>query len=649
MPSENAIRVLLVDVDRDAANRLARSFTRSNPELHVQPVGTVAAALDVLDRDTSGGRGWDAILCTAGKRHPEGIEFLRRLTETSCPLPVLLIGEREDMEEAVEGIKLGASDFLLRGPHLVRNVAPRLRQAVDRGRTRSRRELLLPALDNLPHPVLVADAEGRILAASRACGAVFAKGEEDLAGQPFELLFDEGSGGQLRQEALELPSGGTLEREVMARRPDGTLFAALVTVVRPQGERSPLVLSLRDFSRWRELQESLLQREKLSAIGELVSGVAHELNNPLTSVLGFSQLLMGRSDCPEKMRRDLHTVFEQAHRCERIVQNLLSFARKNRPEKKLVGVNGVLDSTVALMGYQLRVDNIQVVKELEPDLPKTMADYHQLEQVFLNLITNAHQAMVMSKKGGRLVLRTRSGEGWLRVQIIDDGPGIPEDVLPHIFDPFFTTKPKGVGTGLGLSLCYGIVSEHGGRIRASSQAGEGATFSVELPIRGAEEKPEPESDAREEERPSAARRSVLVADDEATIVELLFRVLTAEGHRVDTARSGDVALRKIESQKYDLLITDLKMPGCNGREIFERWRSLYPERARRVLITTGDTAGSDTRQFLERTGVRHVEKPFNIDDVQRLIRALLSEPEAVPPAGEPELAGAVSGAGGHEI
>ncbi len=645
MPPSASIRALVVDADREAANRLARSLVRQHPELDLHPVGTVGAALDVLGRRSGGEREWDAVLCTVGRKHPEGLELVRRLCEGARRMPTLLIGEKEDIEAAIEGMKVGASDFLLRGPQLARHAGPRLRQAIDRMRTRRRQEMLLPALEAFPDTVLVADPQGLLLGASRACTTMFGLNEAELEGKPYEGLLDIGQGHPLPQEIRSLAPGAGLQREIQARRADGSVFEAHLTAVRSQGGEPLLLFTFKDITQGRELQEQLLQREKLSALGELISGVAHELNNPLTGVLGFSQLVMGHPDCPEKVRRDLRRIHEQAQRCERIVHNLLSFARKHRPEKRLLGVNGVLDSALALLDYQLHVENIRVVRDLETELPKTMADYHQLQQVFLNLINNARQAMVLAKKGGQLVVRTRSQDGWVRIEIADDGPGIPEELLPRIFDPFFTTKPKGIGTGLGLSLCYGMVSEHGGRIRARSRAGQGATFVVELPVRRSEAASEPpEAGAGKTPQP-VSPRSVLVADDEEAIVELLYQVLSAEGHRVDTARSGDVALRKIENRDYDLLITDLRMPGCDGRRLCERWRSLHPERAGSVLLTTGDTLSDATRSFLEDSGVPHIEKPFDLKHLQDLIRSLLERTSPSPAGQEPEVAGSAAPAG----
>jgi two-component system NtrC family sensor kinase len=624
MSSLPPIRALVVDLDRDSAHKLASSLRKHHPELDLRPVGTVAAAFEVLRSAAESGATWDAIVLTVGRRHPEGLELMRRLYEGAQRLPVILIGESTDIEAAVEGMKIGASDFLARGTQMARHVGPRLRQAIDRRRTRQRHEQLLPVVDSLPDTVLLCDVEGKVLCCSQACGPMFGAAEEELSGQPFERLLDLDLDRALPDDVRALRPGASLEREGRARRIDGSTFHALVTAVRVRSGEPLLLLIVRDVSRWKLLQENGLQREKLTSLGQLISGVAHELNNPLTGVLGFTQLVLGYEDLPARARRDLRTVIEQAQRCERIVRNLLSFAREHKPEKRPIGVNGVLESTLALLEYPLRVDNILVVKDLQEDLPLAVADFHQLQQVFLSLLTNARHAMARSGRGNRIVLRTRAHEAWIQVDVIDDGPGIPEADLPRIFDPFFTTKPRGSGAGLGLSMCYGMVSEHGGRIRVSSREGKGTTFTVELPA------PLPDTAGGEapamEEAGAGARPSVLIVDDEDSILDLLFKVLTAEGYRVDTARSGEVALRKIDGGGHDLLITDLRIPGSDGMRLLEHWSVRHPERAEAVLLTTGDTASEETRELLRTSPRSCIQKPFDLTELVERVRSLLRAP-----------------------
>lgn len=377
-----------------------------------------------------------------------------------------------------------------------------------------------------------------------------------------------------------------------------------------------------------EAQSQLVQAEKMSAVGLLVSGVAHELNNPLAGVVGFSQLLL-KEQVAEKVRRGLERINKEAERCKKIVRNLQTFARKHTPEKEYIGVNGILEACIELRSYQLRVDNIDVEVDLDANLPKTMADFHQLQQVFINIMVNAHQAMAERGGGGKLTIRTRADGDQIRVEIKDSGPGIPEEVLPRLFDPFFTTKDVGQGTGLGLSICYGIIEEHRGRIYARNAADGGATFVVQLPVVEPEmgrERAVQQTDSAPPVAGVAGAKgggNVLVVDDELTIIDILFQVLRADGHRVDTALSGTAALKKIEKERYDVIISDLKMPGMGGQELYERVKSRDPALASRIIFSTGDTVSAETRRFLEDSGNMYVQKPFELDAMRSKVMATL--------------------------
>ena len=268
------------------------------------------------------------------------------------------------------------------------------------------------------------------------------------------------------------------------------------------------------------------------------------------------------------------------------------------------------------------MSNVEVETRLEPDLPKTMLDFHQLQQVLLNIITNAEQAMLVAHGRGRLRIATGRNAGRIELRVQDDGPGIPPEHMGRIFDPFFTTKPVGQGTGLGLSICHGIVNDHGGRLWAESLPGEGATFTLELPILEAEPAAEAPGGAAPR-APAAAGGHILVVEDEAAIQDLLVEILSHEGHRVDTASSGTGALAKLEKGEYDLIISDLKMPGMGGAELYERLREKRPDLAARVIFTSGDTVSPETHAFLDRTGSVAILKPFKIDELKLTVARCL--------------------------
>ncbi len=363
-------------------------------------------------------------------------------------------------------------------------------------------------------------------------------------------------------------------------------------------------------------QAQLVQSEKLSAVGQFVAGVAHELNNPLTAVIGFSELL-SQTGTDEKIRPHLDLITKSAHRCHKIVQNLLGFARQHAPERKLVQINSTVDEVLELMAYDLRTSNIEVRREFQSDLPAIQADPHQLQQVFVNIIGNARQAIQAFRPDGAIRVSTRARGDWIQIDFADNGPGIRPENLTRIFDPFFTTKAVGKGTGLGLSLSYGIIQEHGGRIRVESRLGQGATFLIELPIAAAVVARRGEAERRMAIGPNpapASGKAVLVIDDEDWILSLAREILRHAGHAVETARGGEEALAVLGRGKFDVIICDWKMPGMNGIQFYEHLRATEPAAAERVMFMSGDLINEAFQEFLLRYKKFCLSKPFPIEE-----------------------------------
>jgi two-component system NtrC family sensor kinase len=362
------------------------------------------------------------------------------------------------------------------------------------------------------------------------------------------------------------------------------------------------------LGRLRDTQAQLVQAAKMSALGQLVSGVAHELNNPLSVIIGYGQLLLSR-DTPAAMKRPIELMVAQGDRMAKIVRNLLFFARQRPPERAAVNLQAVLDQTLSLRTSQLTLSGIKVETEFAPDLPEITGDAQQLEQVFLNLLLNAEQAILESKPQGRIVVRTRvrADGAVVCADVIDDGPGIPLDVLPRVFEPFFTTKMVGSGTGLGLSVSYGIIEEHGGTLRVLSRPGE-TIFTVELAVRRAPEAAPVPSAPRAV--PRGDGRKALVVEDEPSVRDLMVALLKEHGWGVDVAAGGRKALERVARQAYDLIISDMRMPDGDGPDFYRKVLARTPALARRFVFITGDTANPDAWAFLENAGVPVIEKPF---------------------------------------
>ena len=374
--------------------------------------------------------------------------------------------------------------------------------------------------------------------------------------------------------------------------------------------------------RLRDTQAQLVQAAKMSAIGQLVSGVAHELNNPLSVIIGYGQLLLGR-DVPANVRRPVELMVAQGERMGKIVRNLLYVARQRPPERAAVDVPQIMEQTLALRINQLTLSKITVRKEISDDVPLTTGDAQQLEQVFLNLLLNAEQAILESKPQGEIVLRARLREdgNTIVAQVIDDGSGIPPDALPRIFEPFYTTKTVGMGTGLGLSVSYGIVQEHGGRLTVESQPGRTA-FTLELPVI-APPPPEPTDGPRRVI--NGVGKVALVVEDEPAVLDLIVTLLGESGWRVEVAAGGRAAFDRLRQRHYDLVVSDMRMPDGDGEELYRNALTHDADHGRRFIFITGDTATDGAWAFLAGSDVPVVEKPFKPrtfeDAVYRVITA----------------------------
>jgi PAS domain S-box-containing protein len=380
------------------------------------------------------------------------------------------------------------------------------------------------------------------------------------------------------------------------------------------------------YDHLRLTQEQLLQSEKMAAVGQLISGVAHELNNPLTAILGYSQLLSSKKFVNEQGADYVDKLYKQARRTHRIVNNLLSFARQQKPERLPVRINQVIEDTLALREYDLRINNIHIHCDLEKNLPLTGADAQQLQQVFLNILNNAVDAILERSDRGDIWIRTSQGDRCIVAEFVDSGPGMQD--TRRVFDPFYTTKPVGKGTGLGLSICYGIISEHGGEISVKNAAGQGASVSVTLPISPVSGASKNVGAVPSDDVPVLGR--VLLVDDEESVLELEREILKSRRLTVLTARSGKEAIELLEHASVDLVVTDMKMPGeITGRALYEWLREQRPALEHRVVFTMSDSNDQESRDLFESSGCPHIQKPFEVEDFWRIVQRSLLQPDSL--------------------
>jgi two-component system NtrC family sensor kinase len=375
----------------------------------------------------------------------------------------------------------------------------------------------------------------------------------------------------------------------------------------------------------RRTQEQLLQSEKMSAVGQLISGVAHELNNPLTAILGYTQLLESETLEP-RVGEFIQKLRKQALRTQRIVQNLLSFARQHKPKRVHVDLRSVIEDTIALRDYDLKVNNIAVERDFESVLPSVVADPHQLEQVYLNIINNAADAMLEGGRGGRLRVSIVTENGSVVTSFHDSGPGIFDP--KHVFDPFYTTKGVGKGTGLGLSICYGIVKEHGGEISASNHPAGGALLQVRLPA-AVGEKPVTERDRIVARRESRLEGTVLLVDDEEAVLDFEREVLTAAGLKVVTVVTGAEAVECLKNEDFDVLLLDSKIPGAWSSEDVFHWLERHRvELVPRTVFVLSNVSDPSVRAFVDATKVYCLVKPFEVSDLLAVTRRVLRRVKA---------------------
>jgi len=468
-------------------------------------------------------------------------------------------------------------------------------------------------VDAISQAICIVDAHGTVRRANRVFADLIQTAVTAIPGRPWLGLFPPPWADPVARAIAE-PSANTVEIRSGER-------VLLLTAI-PMAEPGSAVLVFEDQTDRRRLQEQLIQSEKMSAIGQLIAGVAHDLNNPLASVVGFSDFLVEAGEIPASLQEPLQVIRQEAERAATIVKNLLSFARSQEGERIRQPIRTLLDSTLVLLRNQLMAHKVEATVEVEAGLPDVLINVNQIKQVFVNLINNACQAIASDAPSGRIWINARRVHDAVAVSVTDSGPGIFEDVAARVFEPFFTTKPEGQGTGLGLSISQGIMKEHGGRITLDTRPGSGATLTVELPISvpltRAEAAPLPPGDVKP--------LSILVVDDEPHILHYMRATLESWGHKVEVASDGTYALERALAGPFDVIICDLRMPHLSGRDMYTKLAREDPRVAERIIFATGDTVRGDTLQFLEALGRPYLRKPFTLAELRAALGHAAKQP-----------------------
>jgi signal transduction histidine kinase/AmiR/NasT family two-component response regulator len=654
------LRALLAAQVLERRNRIARELNEKSPqsvlsESHEEPVVIVdrqgfttgmSRGARQLVGNSAGARG-DQVLRFAEMFQPREREEVHRWVQSA-----FLEGAQGQEDPLVaclkNGTRLRLRRMALSDPE---HCSLTLEKADGMGRARELHEVepeLQQVLEWLDEGVVVFDQNDRIRAKNERFLQILGLNADDGASlQSLEDLlrlttknarepekfaarwkaFAEGAGERMREElAMERPLPQVIERSTRA-------------IVGENGRKLGRVEVYRETSAQRMFQSRMMQTEKLAAIGQRVTGIVHELSNPLTTILVNAQRLVSQEE--DGMRAAVsQTILEESERATAILRQLLVLSRESLPERRRVSLNELVDRTMELQRLALSGSQLSLIVQKQEGLPLIEGDYGQLQQVLMNLLQNAQQAIEYSGTGSTIGVRTGfAGGSRVTLEVWDDGPGIPDVIQARIFDPFFTTKPPGVGTGLGLAIVLGFVRQHGGSVVLMNSPHGGARFVVELPVAPAAgmeedgksaglvagELPPPEENVLLESMPAGKVPRILVVEDEPTVANLIADVLRDQGMRVDVLLDSREAVQQAERESYDLAVCDLKMPGMDGQMFYltlvQRQNPLHEH----VLFVTGDMVAPRTQEFLDRHHLAHVAKPFRMEELSGAVRAMLGK------------------------
>jgi PAS domain S-box-containing protein len=630
------LSVLIVENSRDDADLLLQALRRGGYAVTATVVETPATMRAALTRQT-----WDVITSDHALPSFSAPAALALAKELRPDVPFIIVSGEISLHLAISLMRGGAQDYISKEElaRLVPAIARELRD-VEVRRERQRAEDALRVsetryrrlFESARDGILIVDAvTHKITDVNPFMVELLGYARDEFLGKELWEI------GVLTDAEDSLEAFGTLqatghiryENLPLQTKAGARRHVEFVSNVYLENGHQVIQCNIRDITarlqaeaQVQRQREALFQSEKLATMGQLLAGVAHELNNPLSVVMGQAALLQ-HVIRDTRQAEQAAKIVQAAERCARIVQNFLALARQQPPERHAVDVNQVVREVVELLAYPLRIDNVDVRFALAPDLPVVSGDVHQLYQVVVNLVTNAHQAMREVAGPRHLTLATGvNAEGrqlWLEVG--DTGPGVAAALQEHVFEPFVTTKPLGVGTGLGLSLCQEIVAEHGGTIRLGQAGPQGAVFRVTLPVEA------PHGAGLEETPPAGVPtirgKRVLVVDDEPGIAGVVAEVLALDGHAVDTVVHGGAALAKVRVQPYDLILSDIRMPEVDGPSFYRELARRDPKLLPRLIFMTGDTLSASTRAFLEQTRVPCVRKPFTLAEIRAIVQRTL--------------------------
>lgn len=664
-------RVLVIDDEQSVRDFLTDALTQSDCVVDAVDDGTMAIEKANASR-------YDVCFCDLNLPGVNGFETIEQLKKIDPDLEIIIITGYGTFDNAVQSLRKGALDFLQK-PLLVKDLLLSLDRALERRDLRERVGLFelsrtifstldpdelygrvvksaIQVLRGDDASLMLQDETGRLSVAVSTSlqheilsGTHLALGERiagRVAQQPEPVVINEDvarderfAGVQplrrihssivcplmMRDELIGVLNVNRInipDRYTEHDRRNAMILASLVALALGNARLyRELRARLQQLS---DAQEEMIQSEKMNALGNLLSGVAHELNNPLCGILGYAQLLM-RNDTDPKISKGMKVIAREAERAAEIVAKLLTFARREKPQSRPIGVNGVILKTIERRSFDLKVSRIEIQSDLDASLPMIMGNFHQLQVVFTHLINNAQQAMFENAGHGVMTIRTQQKNARVVITFADDGPGFPTEQARRVFDPFFTTREFGKGRGLGLSVCYAILRDHAGSIKATGGLGQGACFTIEIPIATPERIADYEEEVRKGNAAGESSESprVLIADSEPHVQDLLVHLLDDMGYRFDTSSSSEGMLSKIRSGNYDALIADFSMPHLDGPALLNLLKDEKPDLAERVIFLASDPTDQGVLEFTTSSGSTLIGKPFSLDTIRSALRRLI--------------------------
>jgi len=659
------LRVLIVEDSEDDTLLLVRALRRGGYDPMFERIETAAGMTGALAQQT-----WDIVISDYAMPHFSAPAALALLQGSGLDLPFIILSGAIGEETAVEAMKTGAHDYIRKGSlaRLIPAIERELRDAEVRRERRRVEEVLHESeeryraiFEQSTDAIYVTTREGRFVDLNQAGLDLFGYTREELNGLNAGDLYVHSVDRRRFQQEMER-EGFVRDFEVQLRKKDGTEMDCLLSsTVQRDGDGTILGYQgiIRDLTERKRLEEHMRQQDRLASLGQLAGGIAHDFNNVLMTIILYTEMVLDESSLPQDLAPDLECVLDEAQEAARLVRQVLDFSRRSPIETRLVNMKAFVQESVDILQRTLP-ETVHLLLEVGPGEYVVDADPTRVQQVLMNLVVNARDAM---PEGGELRIslssvQVRPGEeppwlgqrpspngqrpspngfplpNWVCLAVSDTGTGIPPEVLPRIFEPFFTTKPKGAGTGLGLAQVYGIVKQHGGHIEVETEVGQGTTFRVYLPAQRATEVEEAPL-----EEPAAAGvggkgETILVAEDEERVRDLSRRILESLGYRVLTAENGRKALevyRSAESacpeqgRRVDLLLTDMIMPEMGGKELIRELRKVDPHL--RVVAMTGYVLAEDLRQLKEEGSLEVVQKPLDTDTLARIVRHALDGDE----------------------